>query len=72
MKLAMLLSLNLLFFLQLNKLNLYNDYLNNYKRAQHTVEKCAKENAQFAQIIEVRLIIKCLDIFMRVCAIFLK
>ncbi|XP_076804707.1 active breakpoint cluster region-related protein-like isoform X1 [Clavelina lepadiformis] len=36
----------------LSKLSLYADYLNNYKRAQHTVEKCAKENAQFAQIIE--------------------
>nr|CAB3219663.1 active breakpoint cluster region-related protein [Phallusia mammillata] len=36
----------------LSKLNLYGDYLNNYKRAQHTVEKCAKENEQFAKIIE--------------------
>ncbi|XP_078481148.1 LOW QUALITY PROTEIN: active breakpoint cluster region-related protein [Ciona intestinalis] len=36
----------------LSKLNLYGDYLNNYKRAQHTVEKCAKENEQFRHIIE--------------------
>ena len=42
-----------IFSLQLSNLNIYGDYVNNYKRAQHTVEKCAKENVQFAQIIEV-------------------
>ena len=42
---------------QLSNLKLYGDYLNNYKRAQNTVEKCAKENAQFASLIEVRNIL---------------
>jgi len=42
-------------FAQLSKLNYYGDYVNNYKRAQQTVEKCAKENQRFAAIIEVGL-----------------
>lgn len=36
----------------LSRLNFYEDYVNNYKKAQHTAEKCAKENKQFADIIE--------------------
>ncbi|XP_039266553.2 breakpoint cluster region protein-like isoform X1 [Styela clava] len=36
----------------LSKLYFYEDYVNNYKKAQHTAEKCAKENKQFADIIE--------------------
>jgi len=35
----------------MSKLNLYKDYLHNYKKAKQTVEKCSRENEQFASII---------------------